>query len=150
MTTSRGVQGGDGSPPLTQVGDIMTKSCYCMRSEQTLGEVLHEFDKRAISGGPVVDADGIVIGHLSRTGVSRHFSKRGQIDQNLTVGEVMETFAFQVYADDSVKSLLETMLASRIHRMIVTDEDGRPIGIVTSMDLMGMLYDRLNAEGSNG
>lgn len=134
---------------MTLVQDIMTKSCYCMRSEQTLGEVLVEFDKRSISGGPVVDADGIVIGHLSRTGVSRHFSKQGQIDRELTVGQVMETFAFQVYADDSIKSLLETMLASRIHRMIVTDDDGRPIGIVTSMDLMGLLYDRLSAEASN-
>ena len=132
------------------VSAIMTKDCYCMRGEQTLAEILHEFDRRSISGGPVVDADGIVIGHLSRTGVSRHFAKQGHMDQELTVGEVMETFAFQVYADDSVKSLLETMLASRIHRMIVTDDDGRPVGIVTSMDLMGMLYDRLTAELANG
>lgn len=135
---------------MTLVQDIMTKSCYCMRREQTLAEILFEFDKRGISGGPVVDADGIVIGHLSRTGVSRHFAREGQINQDLTVGEVMETFAFQVYADDSVKSLLETMLASRIHRMIVSDEEGRPVGIVTSMDLMGLLYDRLNADGSDG
>lgn len=132
------------------VQDIMTRDCYCMRVDQTLAEILHEFDKRSISGGPVVDADGIVTGHLSRTGVSRHFAREGHIDQNLTVGEVMETFAFQVYADDSVKSLLETMLASRIHRMIVTDDDGRPVGIVTSMDLMGMLYDQLTADSADG
>ncbi len=135
---------------MTLVQDIMTKGCYCMRREQTLAEILFEFDKRAISGGPVVDGDGIVIGHLSRTGVSRHFAKQGHINQDVTVGDAMETFAFQVYADDSVKSLLETMLASRIHRMIVSDEDGRPVGIVTSMDLMGLLYDRLNADGSDG
>jgi len=126
------------------VQDIMTKDCYCMRAEQKLAEILQDFDKRAISGGPVVDADGIVVGHLSRTGVSRHFARLGVADQELKVGDVMETFAFQVYADDTVKSLLETMLASRIHRMIVTDEDGRPVGIVTSMDLMGLLYDNLN------
>jgi predicted transcriptional regulator len=130
---------------MSLVQDIMTKSCYCMHGQQTLAEVLHEFDRRSISGGPVVDGDGIVVGHLSRTGISRHFAKAGQVDQNLKVSEVMENFAFQVYADDTVKSLLETMLASRIHRMIVTDEDGRPVGIVTSMDLMGLLYDKLNA-----
>jgi len=130
---------------MSLVQDIMTKGCYCMHAEQTLGAVLHEFDRRSISGGPVVDADGIVIGHLSRTGISRHFARSGQVDQGLRVSEVMENFAFQVYADDTVKSLLETMLASRIHRMIVTDEDGRPVGIVTSMDLMAMLYDKLNA-----
>ena len=140
----------DGNSSLVPVSAIMTKDCYCLRSEQTLAEILHEFDKRAISGGPVVDADGIVVGHLSLTGVSRHFAKEGHMNQDLTVGEVMETFAFQVYADDSVKSLLETMLASRIHRMIVTDDDGRPVGIVTSMDLMGLLYDRLTAELSHG
>jgi len=124
----------------------MTKQCYCMRAEQKLAEILQDFDKRAISGGPVVDADGIVVGHLSRTGVSRHFARLGVTVQDLKVADVMETFAFQVYADDSVKSLLETMLASRIHRMIVTDEDGRPVGIVTSMDLMGMLYDKLDEQ----
>ncbi|MBS2040170.1 CBS domain-containing protein [bacterium] len=132
------------------VQDIMTKGCYCMRPEQTLAEILFEFDRRTISGGPVVDADGVVIGHLSRTGISRHFSKAGRIDQELKVSDVMETFAFQAYADDTVTSLLETMLASRIHRMIVTDDDGRAIGIVTSMDLMAMLYDRLKLEESNG
>ena len=131
---------------MTLVQDIMTKQCYCMRAEQKLAEILQDFDKRAISGGPVVDADGIVVGHLSRTGVSRHFARLGVTVQDLKVADVMETFAFQVYADDSVKSLLETMLASRIHRMIVTDEDGRPVGIVTSMDLMGMLYDKLDEQ----
>ncbi|MFN8607414.1 MAG: CBS domain-containing protein [Vulcanimicrobiota bacterium] len=134
---------------MTLVQEIMTKGCYCMRADQTLAEIMFELDRRAISGGPVVDDDGIVIGHLSRTGISRHFAKAGQIDQNLKVSEVMETFAFQAYADDTVKSLLGTMLASRIHRMIVTDDDGRPIGIVTSMDLMAMLYDRLNADDSD-
>ncbi len=58
----------------------------------------------------------------------------------------MENFALQVYPDDSVKSLLETMLASLMHRVIVTDEESRPIGIVTSMDLMTHLYDLLRAE----
>ena len=130
---------------MTLVQDIMTKQCYCMRAEQKLTEILQIFDKRAISGGPVVDADGIVVGHLSRTGVSRYFARLEVAAQDLKVADVMETFAFQVYADDTVKSLLETMLASRIHRMIVTDEDGRPVGIVTSMDLMGLLYDKLNA-----
>lgn len=128
------------------VSDIMTKNCYCIRQEQTINEVMQEFDHRSISGGPVVDADGLVIGHLSRTAIIRHLSKTGQAVADLKVADVMESYAFQVYADDTVKSLLETMLASRIHRMIVTDEEGRPIGIVTSMDLMGYLYDKLNDE----
>ena len=130
------------------VQDIMTKNCYCMKAGDALPEVVKEFDRRSISGGPVIDEDGLVVGHLSRTGLSRRLTQSDQNLEELSVGDVMETFAFQVYADDTVKSLLETMLASRIHRMIVTDEEGRPVGIVTSMDLMGYLYDTLTAQGS--
>lgn len=131
---------------MVMVQEIMTKGCYCMRAEQPLMEIVLEFDRRMISGGPVVDADGIAVGHLSRTGISRFLMRNPKAAEEMTVGEVMESFAFQVYPDDTVKSMLETMLASRIHRMIVTDEEGRPVGIVTSMDLMRHLYDKLSAE----
>jgi CBS domain-containing protein len=117
-----------------------------MRAEQPLLDAIKDLDQRSISGGPVLDADGIVVGHLSRTGISRHLARNSKTVGELLVGDVMENFAFQVYPDDTVKSLLQTMLASRIHRMIVTDEEGRPVGIVTSMDLMGLLYDKLNEE----
>ncbi|MBT9583082.1 CBS domain-containing protein [bacterium] len=131
---------------MTLVQDIMTKDCYCMRAEQPLTEAILQMDQRSISGGPVIDPSGLVVGHLSRTGISRHLARMTKTAGELLVADVMENFAFQVYPDDSVKSLLETMLASRIHRMIVTDEEGRPIGIVTSMDLMTHLYDLLRAQ----
>lgn len=130
------------------VGDIMTRQCYSLIRSQSLAEAVAEFDRRCISGAPVVDEEGVVVGLLSRSGVSSFLARSSQTVAELTVAHVMQDFAFQAYADDSVESLLETMLASRIHRMIVTDEEGRPVGIVTSMDLMGHLYDLLKSNGT--
>lgn len=128
------------------VRDIMTRGCHCLTPEQSLSEAIGLFEQKGISGGPVVDPEGLVVGHLSHTGISRNLARINKLPEELKVAEVMDSYAFQAYEDDTVRSLVETMLASRIHRMIITDEEGRPVGIVTSMDLMGCLCSLLQGQ----
>ena len=48
----------------------------------------------------------------------------------------MTPFAFQLKPEDEVAQLVDTMLSGGIHRVVVCDQAGRPVGIVTSMDIV--------------
>ena len=133
---------------MLKVREVMTTKVYSLTREMGIEAAMKEFDRRGISGAPVVDGDGILCGHLSRTTVFRYLSKSGRPLAEPKVSEVMEEVAYEVVPEDSVRDLLSIMLPSRIHRMVVTDDQGRPAGIITTMDLMGYLFDLLAAEGS--
>lgn len=122
------------------IGDIMTRDVYCLRTIQTIEEVVHEFDRREISGAPVVNEEGLVIGLLSRTSILSYLARHHQSPENVLVREVMENVAFSLSEDASLKTAIETMLPGRIHRLIITDAGGHPRGIVTSIDLMDAYY----------
>ncbi len=53
-----------------------------------------------------------------------------------TVNEYMTKKVFTVRPDESVHMVLLIMVDSNVSRVIVVDNDGRPIGIITSHDLL--------------
>ena len=99
----------------------------------TLGEALNFLESHRISGTPVTD-DGIVIGVLSRSDLASHLARGGQLD--VLVESIMTPFAFLLRPTDPIVKGLEVMLDVRIHRLVITDEDRRPVGIVTTLDLL--------------
>jgi predicted transcriptional regulator len=122
----------------------MTREVYSLRPSQGLSEAIAEFDRRMISGAPVINEHWVAVGHLSRSTISSFLASSGKHPRELLVGEVMEDFVLRVSAQDTVKTLVEKMLTGRIHRLIVSDPAGRPVGIVTTMDVMGYFYDQMN------
>ena len=58
---------------------------------------------------------------------------------DLTVRDIMTPTAYTVPHDTPVKELARTMVTGRIHRLLVT-RDSHVVGIVTSLDLLKLLY----------
>lgn len=131
---------------MQKLRDIMTRNVYCLKPEQPLPVVISEFERRCISGAPVTDGEGVVIGLLCRTAMLRHLSRQQTAPDQLTVGDVMETGVFQARPDDTVQMAMATLLPGRFHRLIVTDEASRAVGIVTSIDLMEAFYNHLERQ----
>jgi CBS domain-containing protein len=63
----------------------------------------------------------------------------GPLDR-LTVSDIMTPVSFSVSPDASVKELAQFLVRGRIHRAVVM-EDGRLLGIVTTMDVLRGLAD---------
>jgi CBS domain-containing protein len=59
-----------------------------------------------------------------------------------TVRDVMSGEPVTVSADDPVSRVAERLVERRIHRVPVVTSDGRLEGIITSLDLVGLLVDR--------
>ncbi len=152
--------------------DVMSRALVLARPEQDLLEVEGVLFERRISGLPVVE-DGKLIGVVSAGDVARvqvfMNSLDGQVDDNQEWSSQADGFqhaeppAFHGFREMIAKfkvrdamndqvltcapgtplaSVAEQMLAERVHRVIVV-EQGKPVGIVSSLDLVKVLADQL-------
>jgi len=61
-------------------------------------------------------------------------------EDDLLVRDIMTPAVFSVPEDATVSEVASRMLDSHVHRLLVTRE-GRPVGIITTSDLLGLLID---------
>jgi CBS domain-containing protein len=139
-----------------KVGDVMTRNVAAVRPETPLKDVATLMVERGISGVPVVDADGAVVGVVSEADfvikergvvaernrvLARIFGKSRKELAELakieatTAGEAMTSPALTVDAGDTLQSAAEQMSSRRINRLPVVEE-GRLVGIVTRADVV--------------
>lgn len=148
-----------------KVADVMTRGVVAVRPETPLKDVAALMIDKGISGVPVVDASGAVVGVVSEAdfvikerGVEgvRHrllssiFGESPRTKRELakieatTAGEAMTSPALTVHAEDTLKVAAEQMASRKINRLPVV-EDGVLVGIVTRADLV-RAYVRPDAE----
>jgi CBS domain-containing protein len=137
-----------------RVAELMTTNVLTVRRETSLKEVAGLLAARGISGAPVVDDGGRVVGVVSEadilakerrltaptaTGLARVLGRRPAQDAKAsarTAGEAMTAPALTVRADTRVDAAAALMLDRGVNRLPVVDGAGRLAGIVTRADLV--------------
>jgi CBS domain-containing protein len=92
-----------------------------------------------ISGLPIVDWDGVLVGVLTQTDLlhARADDATWASWANLTVRDLMTSPALSVTADVVLEDAARFMDSHRIHRLVVTSADGEtPIGVLSVSDLV--------------
>ncbi len=139
------------STPIMTVADDMTTEALALYL------IEHE-----ISGAPVVDDQGHLVGMVSMTDVGRSLTDDadgasrlgaapdGDDDGDLsltdrmglsaTVRDVMTPAVCQVPVTASVAAAARLMVDQHVHRLVVT-QGKQPVGIITSLDLLRMIAD---------
>lgn len=147
------------------IADVMTSPVFTVRRETPLKDVAHLLIDNGVSGVPVVDEDGAVLGIVSEAdflvkeqgaGEIRHrrlarlLGDRPEALHQLDViaarnaGEAMTTPAVTIEASRPIREAAAMMTARGINRLPVTD-NGKLVGIVTRADLV-RAYVRTDAE----
>jgi CBS domain-containing protein len=144
--------------------DVMNADVLSVPPDLTVHELAAFLVEHQISGAPVVDHRGQLVGLASLTDIAesdalrddapeaeaprrRHERARDELAglhvqrTDLLVQDIMTPTVYSVNPDTPVAELAQTMIAGRIHRLLVT-VDGRVAGIVTSLDLLRLLVDR--------
>jgi CBS domain-containing protein len=126
----------------------------------TMRQLARLFEENEISGAPVVNKEGRVIGVVSKTDLIRRCSE-GTLDipptylfealsdansddediipeQLVCVEDFMTHEPVTVSPTVSAGHVAHLMFERRIHRIIVVDDQNFPIGIITSLDLLGV------------
>jgi CBS domain-containing protein len=93
--------------------------------------------KAHISGAPVVNREGRCVGVLSAADFFRGAVQEDlEIDPTDQVGEHMTADPVLVAPATPVRQLARMMLDAAIHRVIIVDDQRRPIGVVSSTDVL--------------
>lgn len=143
------------------VADVMTPNPIAVKPQTPLQEVIKILADQKISGVPVIDDAGKLVGVVSETdlmwqesGVDTppyfmfldsviYLQNPARYDKELhkalgqTVAEVMSDKPITITSDRSLKQAAHLMNDKKIGRLIVIDESGdRVIGIVTRGDII--------------
>jgi len=110
---------------------------------------IHQFEEfltsEEVSGAPVVDSEGALIGIASKTDVITAFAEkmdaRSEFGASLTVQDVMTRDVICIDPETPITEVARIMLDGRVHRVIVS-EDGAIVGIITPFDLLHVALER--------
>lgn len=133
--------------------DLMTTPPMACRSDAYLAEVAEILADRDISGMPVVDDNGEILGVISERDVAhalggplvklairRPSSHRStwHAGPSITAGDIMTVPALVVELSTPITEIARLMVSAGINRVPVVDE-GRLEGVVTRGDVLGAL-----------
>ena len=124
------------------VGRLMTRDPLTVEEQAPLLDAAELMDSFEITGLPVVDSAGRLVGVISETDLVRAAATRHLWDSwpGLSVRHLMTSPAVTVRADTSLEDAANLMERERIHRVVVVDDDGTtPIGILSLSDFIRML-----------
>lgn len=136
-------------------GEIMSRPVHCLNRALDLQQAALQLAEKGISGAPVVDDKGLLIGVLSekdfllRMGVgpeptfmkiiSHCLNDQGclvTVLRNHRVEEIMTRPPISGGPEINAADMASLFAKNRINRLPIVDPDGQPIGIVTRTDLV--------------
>ncbi len=138
----------------------MSCDLVVISKDMSLRAAARHLSGNRISGAPIVDADGRCIGVVSASDFMRWADKRGpqapayrsasdcycaawqvfdEVEGSLPeerVSAYMTADPVTVPLHTPIRALAQRMLDAHIHRIIIVNEERRPIGIVSSTDIL--------------
>lgn len=152
-------------PAEQPVPEIMTSPVVTLTGDMSIEEAVATLGEHRISGAPVVDGDGRLIGLLDDTdlilsearlhapttiellgayltlpGQAHRYERDLRAALGQVVSEVMERTVRTVGLDATVEDIATIIVDHEVSRVPVLDGDGRVAGIVTRGDLVRTLY----------
>lgn len=121
------------------VADIMVTRLVAFAPDTNIHEAISILLDKRISGAPVVDATGAVVGMLSKKDCLRIvFSSKYHDDRGGPVSDYMSTPVETLDADQDLVSTVQHFLSSHFRRFPVL-RDGKLVGQVSRYDILQAL-----------
>lgn len=144
------------------VGEIMVREVKTISPEATLQEAAEMLTLQNISGAPVVDGAGKLIGILSESDLLNETKKRAALPRvaafglfmapeeslrriyhdgaTLQVQTIMTRNVVTILPDAPLGEAVQLLLSKKVNRLPVVDEEGALVGIVTREDLLKAVF----------
>ena len=109
--------------------DVMTKRVITVGPKDKANDAMATLVSKKVSGMPVVDADGKVVGMLTEADllVAR---------ANQNVASLMTTRVVTAPVTASLKSITDTLLKKKIKRVAIVDKNKKLLGVVSRRDIL--------------
>lgn len=143
----------------------MTREVTTVSPDMHLEELVELLTIKGVSGAPVVNDQGTLIGVVSLSDVAQsavHRAPHGRyadfahdlwcaelvadlepVDLRLQVEDIMNENPIDVEADSPLSEVVALILQLRVHRVIVVDQRRQVVGLISTIDLVRLLPDLL-------
>lgn len=118
------------------VREVMRTDLATLSTADTVGDALALFTKRRFSVYPLTGPDGRFDGCLAREDLF-DFLKRAEVAPETPLGAIERLTLPACSPDARVEDAVEDMIRSGRQKCVVTDSDGRLVGVLSVMDLLG-------------
>lgn len=149
--------------------DVMNPEVVSVSEDMTLQELAGFLIENEISGAPVRNGSGRLVGVVSTTDIAFACSEEAQLGPDRSnpdffvreweettnpedlrelhiegegplVRDIMNPALYSVDEETPVSDVAETMIESHVHRLLVTRTE-QVVGIITTSDMLGLLVD---------
>jgi CBS domain-containing membrane protein len=135
------------------VAEAMTRSVVAVRKDDDITTAVRLLSENRISGLPVIDDDGLVVGVVSEAdilgaaGMETGFTFKDIVRRLLgeplaghrkgdKVGDIMSAPVITIHSGVDIGEAAKRLSEKRIKRLPVVDDDGRMIGIISRADIV--------------
>ncbi len=125
------------------------KPALTVAPEVGLAEAARTMDLHRISSLPVIDTGGALVGVITKTDLLHYALSRADDFQGILVGEAMNPSVVTISPQEKINAMAALMEQQKIHHLFVV-EDGRLLGVVSSLDLTRVLMDVCSMLGDVG
>ena len=123
--------------PNRTAADIMTRKLIILTPETDIYEAIHTLIKKGISGAPVVDGDGNLMGILSEYDCLKVMTSGAF--EGLPEGKVADYMtcpATTIRPDASIFDIVTKFIENPIRRLPVMDANGQLLGLISRRDVL--------------
>ncbi len=151
------------------VGDLMTRRPVCIAPGTTMPALTRLFEQHKVSGFPIVNDQGQLVGVVSQTDLIRRCltpigdeapgfffqevaeqiagasgtgdQTEGGLDAEslIVVADIMTTDVVTAKPEELLAAVAKRMVDQHVHRVVVVGPSREPMGIITSMDMLRAL-----------
>lgn len=130
--------------PLTRVDDVMTRRVTMISSMSTVGEAWTLLARDHVGQAPVVGADGVLVGLLSRADLLHPDRLPGPLDHAVkwqvllarSVMDLMWTPVPSVASDTDLRRVARVLLDTGLSGLPVVDDAGLVTGFISRSDIL--------------
>jgi CBS domain-containing protein len=123
------------------VAELMQRNVKTVGSEASIAEAIVSLADAHISGMPVVDGSGKVIGVLSATDVLTAEAEaddpaaRQALFESTAVRDIMTSRPYTIAPGEDIREAARRMLYADVHRLFVAEGD-QVVGIISTTDIV--------------
>ena len=130
------------------VGELMSIEPITIGVDRPVAEAEQVMSSRDVSGLPVVDRLGRLVGVISQTDLVRAHAAGRTIGSwpGLSVRHLMTSPPLTIRLDETLLTAARLLEQHHVHRLVVVAPDGKhPIGVISTMDMVRALAELLEA-----
>lgn len=127
-----------------RIEEVMTRNVTSLLPTVKMSEALDAFRQIRISGAPVIDADGNLVGIISMEDLINGL-RQGDLDAPVSA-YMSSSHLITVKGSDPVVEALKQFVGTKVGRLPVVNEQGKMIGLLTKGDITRGLLNALKKD----